>query len=217
MKSKTSFPGRSTNERRDTWSRRSSTLTRHQRRSNHAQPAESPDDDSVTSGAPVWPPSPTTEETAEQATEISPELLAKYRRESICATVIYFLFNLLLPLIKLPRSISFGVESGLTIVTTAIFMYLQLYLARSIVRTRRSVGLAIGLAMLFVVLWLCVVFVLNKVHFHGHYFVLTLLLLNRPVTGLLLTLALTNFGTVLSRIIREPNVLFAGRIRSHAN
>lgn len=111
------------------------------------------------------------------------------------ALLAYLAFGLLLPWVPLPaHRPPLAVALGLVVVTTAMFMLLQLWLAQAVVDTKPGPALSAGLAVLCVAL-------LIAVNLFAPPF-LRLLLVN-----LMITLGCAFLGILLSRIIREPNVL----------
>jgi hypothetical protein len=90
----------------------------------------------------------------------------------------------------------------LLVIPTALFMLLQLWLARAFVGLRTEIRPSIGFALLSIVFWL----VLLWLHPH-HRIHLEAAVLWQTLLGLSITLACSFFGIALSRIVREPNVL----------
>lgn len=127
---------------------------------------------------------------------------SKTCRAAALALLAYAAFDLLLPLIPVPiRHMRGFAVLALAVVPTALFMLLQLWLSHSLVRLKTkaiaSVGLLIGsLILWFLTLWL--------VHPHHH---IGLYALRQMLLGLFITTACTFFGVLLSRIVREPNIL----------
>ncbi len=111
------------------------------------------------------------------------------------ALLAYLAFGLLLPWVPLPaHRPPVIVALRLIVVTTAAFMLLQLWLAQAVVDTKPGAGVAAGLAVL------CVALLIGANLFAPAF--LRLLLVN-----LMITLGCAFLGILLSRIIREPNVL----------
>ncbi|MDQ2800881.1 MAG: hypothetical protein M3Y13_14715, partial [Armatimonadota bacterium] len=129
------------------------------------------------------------------------------RRRAWQAFSAYVAFSLLLPLVSVPHHHNVFLALMLVILPTALFMLLQLWLAWSLVdlRPRPSVcGLAMAGAL---ALWLLALFLVRPHHGGTHSLNLFLFLLRPLLMGLGITLACTFFGILLSRIVREPNVL----------
>lgn len=129
------------------------------------------------------------------------------RRRAWQALGAYAAFSLLLPLVSVPHHRNVILALMLVILPTAAFMLLQLWLAWSLVdlRPRPSVcGLAMAGAL---ALWLLALFLVRPHHGWTHGLNLSLFLLRPLLMGLGITLACTFFGVLLSRIVREPNVL----------
>ncbi len=125
-------------------------------------------------------------------------------RAAALAVLAYFAFNLLLPLVPIrPHHLSLGAAVLLLVVPTAAFMFLQLWLARALV------GLRPGVAVSWVAVTVCVAAWLllyphgpHRGHSHGYAVYLVSLLL-----GASITIGCTFAGILLSRIVREANVL----------
>lgn len=124
------------------------------------------------------------------------------------ALACYLAFDLLLPLVPLPRHRPpAAIVGGLVFVSTAVFMLLQLWLAQAVVNLKPKPAACVALALVFAALWFGV---LGYVRPHrgwtpgvnAAFFLLRPLLL-----GLTITLGCAFFGILLSRIIREANVL----------
>ncbi len=123
-------------------------------------------------------------------------LLSDPRRAAFLALLAYVAFNLLLPLAPLPhRHLSIAFFGILVLLSTAVFMLLQLWLAQAVVNLRPRPAIAAVVAVLFALLWFADV---RYVHPP---------LLRSLGMGLTITLGCAFLGILLSRIIREPNVL----------
>lgn len=122
--------------------------------------------------------------------------LANPRRAALSALLIYLAFNLLLPLAPLPpRHLGPGVLGGLVLLSTAVFMFLQIWLAQAVVNLQPRPVIAALLIVLFAALGFA------AYRFVPPYLHRTLLM------GLSITLGCANLGILLAPIIREPNVL----------
>ena len=121
---------------------------------------------------------------------------------ALLALGVYLAFNLLLPLIPPPHHIPLLAIVGLVAGSTAAFMLLQLWLSVAVVNLRPRPLVCAGLFLLLAGLWvLDFLYLQHPRHFHIPLFVLQIGL------GLSITLGCTFLGILLSRIIREPNVL----------
>ena len=120
------------------------------------------------------------------------------------ALLAYLAFNLLLPLVP---PLPFFLLAVLSILSIAVFMLLQLWLTQSVVNLRPRPIVSVLLMLLFAALFLATLYYIYP---HKHWtsavnaplFILTPLL-----QGLSITLSCAFFGILLSRIVREPNVL----------
>ena len=138
-----------------------------------------------------------------------PELAAGgAKRTAWLAVLAYLAFNLLLPLIPIhPQRLSVGAALVLLVIPTALFMLLQLWLARALVGLRPSIAVSLALSVLSVLAWLLV---LLFVHLHRGWPLaanFSVQLLKPLLLGFGITLACTFLGIALSRIVREANVL----------
>ena len=120
------------------------------------------------------------------------------------ALIAYLAFNLLLPLTPtLPDS----VLTLLKYPSTAVFMLLQLWLVRSVIMLRVKPLTSFGLTLLFTAVFLAFVLYLHP-HPSWPYVINKALFSSLPLLmGLCIVLGCTFFGNLLSRIVREPNVL----------
>lgn len=130
------------------------------------------------------------------------------RRTALLALAAYVAFELLLPIVPLPRHrLPLVLLGGLVVLSTAAFMLLQLWLAQAVVHLKPRPALSAGLALVFAAL-LVAVFLFVRPHrswpavVNAPLFILTPLL-----QGLAITLGCACLGILLSPIIREPNVL----------
>ena len=122
--------------------------------------------------------------------------LANPRRAALSALLIYLLFNLLLPLAPLPpRNLGVSVMGSLVLLSTAIFMFLQVWLAQAVVNLQPRPIIAALLVVCFTLLWFL------TVRFVPPWYHRSLLM------GLTITLGCAFLGILLAPIIREPNVL----------
>ena len=137
--------------------------------------------------------------------EASPSVRANKGMQAVgLALAAYVAFNLLLPLAP---AFSDTVLALLAFPSTAVFMLLQLWLIRAVVNLRIKPLLSFGLTLLFTAVFAGLVLYL---HPNPHW----LFIINKAIfdtvpllMGLSIILACTFFGNLLSRIIREPNVL----------
>jgi hypothetical protein len=126
---------------------------------------------------------------------------------ALLALASYLAFDVLLPLVPLPHRPLPVVLAGLVFLSTAAFMLLQLWLAQAVVNLKPRPWVSAGLTLLCAAQWL-----ISFRYFYPHrgwspahnapLFVVGPLLL-----GLTITLGCAFFGILLSRIIREANVL----------
>jgi hypothetical protein len=135
------------------------------------------------------------------------------RHIAITSVVIYLLFDLLLPLIRVPPHHSRTVAEALSrmfalvLVPTGIFMLLQVWLSRSLVGLGWPVKVAGGIVAASTVLWFITLNFLHPAHHLGAVINSVIIVGRTALLGLFLTVGLTALGTLLARIIREPNVL----------
>ena len=130
------------------------------------------------------------------------------RAAALLALAAYLAFDLLLPLVPLPlRPPPRIVYAGLVFVSTAAFMLLQLWLSQAIVNLKPRAWVGGVLSLAGVALWVLVLLFLHPYkHLLGG--VNAALFILRPILlGLAITLACAFFGILLSRIVREANVL----------
>ena len=117
------------------------------------------------------------------------------------AAAAYVAFNLLLPFVPLPHHrLALGIIVALVLSSTLAFMLLQLWLAQAVAKTRPRPLLCGGAALVCALLW--VLFARLAAPYGPHPPVLLTFAL-----GFAVTLGCTFLGILLSRIIREPNVL----------
>lgn len=124
------------------------------------------------------------------------------------ALACYLAFDLLLPLVPVPRRAPPpAVLGGLVFASTAAFMLLQLWLAQAVVnlKPRAWVSAALSLACVALLVLILRYFYPHRHWAHGINFAVFLL---QPILpALTITLGGAFFGILLSRIIREANVL----------
>lgn len=114
----------------------------------------------------------------------------------------YAAFDMGLPLIHVPlHSLTRLMAALAVIVPTCVFMLLQVWLSHALVSLRPSAWGALSIMALSVMLWLVT---LLNLHPHHH---VSILLLKLLLLSLLITMACTFFGILLSRIVREANIL----------
>lgn len=164
------------------------------------------------------------------------------RNMAIAAVLAYIAYSVFVPLLRLPHLHGMALQAfalGAMLVSTLVFMYLQLWMPRTIVHLRPKPVVAVVAVVLCVVGWYLLYtaglrlppysqivmvhgsgdspflyqleVVSNKQLIHQAFrgIILTgpLYALRTAFMGILLTLGLTYLGTMLSRIIREANVL----------
>lgn len=121
--------------------------------------------------------------------------LADPRRAALAALLIYLAFNLLLPLIPLPRHRGAAFLGILVRLSTAAFMFLQVWMAQTVVNLRMRPVIAALLMVVFAALGFAA-YQFVPAHLHR-----TLLM------GVSITLGCACLGILIAPIIREPNVL----------
>ncbi len=130
------------------------------------------------------------------------------RRRLVQATGIallaYFAFNLLLPLVP---PLPFPLLAILGVLSTAVFMLLQLWLTQSLVNLRVRPLFCGLLMLLFAALFLVSLFFVYPHKSWSAAVNAPLFIVTPLLRGLTITLSCAFFGILLSRIIREPNVL----------
>ena len=130
------------------------------------------------------------------------------RRTALLALLAYLAFDLLLPLIptghgpKPPLLVA-----ALQAISTIPFMLLQLWLAQSVVGLKPRPAVCVVLTLAFVALWFATRFFVFPHKAWSGIVNAPLYVLRPLLMGLTITLAFGFFGILLSRIIREPNVL----------
>lgn len=147
--------------------------------------------------AETWPPAPAGRNPEPTVTAFDRRAAA---RSALLAVAAYAAFNLLLPLVPV-RGLGQSARTALVLLPTCVFMLLQLWLSRSLVGLRPRPGVSVALTAASVTLWL-----LTLITLHPHAHPLTYLL-RQLLLGLFITLACTFFGILLSRIVREANIL----------
>ena len=120
------------------------------------------------------------------------------------ALLAYLAFNLLLPLVP---ALPFPLLAVLGVLSTAAFMLLQLWLTQSLVNLRPRPLVCVLLTLLFTALFLASLFVIYPHKSWTAVVNAPLFILTPLLRGLTITLSCAFFGILLSRIIREPNVL----------
>ncbi|HEY3333452.1 MAG TPA: hypothetical protein VGK19_25700 [Capsulimonadaceae bacterium] len=126
---------------------------------------------------------------------------------AVLAYVAYSVFIPFIPLPHLPRHALQLYASVATLVTTLLFMFLQLWMPRMVVALRPRPLQAAGVVLICVAAWLLANAFLHPYRGLARESNHTLFILRAATMGALLTLGLTYLGTILSRIIREVNVL----------
>jgi hypothetical protein len=127
---------------------------------------------------------------------------------AIGLTTVYVAFSTFLPLARFNvHHVPLLYQIALIFVPTLVFMLLQLALALSIVRLRLppSRSLALAAAMLFA--WIGTLYFHPSFHTMSVKELIFFLVLKPAVMGVTLTVSLTCFGSLLSLIIKEPNLL----------
>lgn len=120
------------------------------------------------------------------------------------ALLAYTAFNLLLPLVP---ALPFPLLKVLGVLSTAVFMLLQLWLTQSLVNLRPRPLVCVLLTVLFAALFLASLFFIYPHISWAQAINAPLFILTPLLRGLSITLSCAFFGILLSRIIREPNVL----------
>ena len=130
------------------------------------------------------------------------------RWAALPALAAYLAFDLLLPLVPLPHHSPPPVVFGsLVFASTAAFMLLQLWLAQAVVNLQPRPAASAALAVLFGVLWFVALLAIRPHRGWAAGTNISLLILRPILLGLIITLGCAFFGILLSRIIREANVL----------
>ena len=141
---------------------------------------------------------PTSTITSEAVPKRSPALAAGL------ALLAYLAFNLLLPLAPI---MPLPLLAALSVVSTAMFMLLQLWLTFSLVNLRPRPLASALLTLIFTALFLASLFYIFPHRAWPAAVNAPLFILTPLLRGLTITLSCAFFGILLSRIIREPNVL----------
>ena len=154
----------------------------------------------------IWPPPPGGEY---PSAPVAPPWDARAaRRTALLALAAYVAFDLLLPLIPIPRAALPPIVVGLLMTLSTIpFMLLQLWLAQSVVDLKARAVVSLLLAFALVALWLTTLFYVYPHRAWPSAVNAPLFILTPLLRGLTITLGCAFFGILLSRIIREPNVL----------
>lgn len=134
----------------------------------------------------------------------NPPMLRAPLQMALLALGTYVAFELLLPVVPLPRHrLPLVLLGSLVIISTAAFMLLQLWLAQAVVNLKPRLAVSAALVALFVALWIPNYLYLEHVR-ALHHPPPFLALLSQ---ALIITLGGAFLGILLSRIIREANVL----------
>ncbi len=120
------------------------------------------------------------------------------------ALLAYLGFNLLLPLAP---PLPFPLLAVLSVLSTAVFMLLQLWLTQSLVNLRPRPLISLAPMLLFAALFLASLFFIYPHRSWAAAVNAPLFIVTPLLRGLTITLSCAFFGILLSRIIREPNVL----------
>ncbi len=129
---------------------------------------------------------------------------------AFAAMLCYIIFSIGVPMLQLPhlpRREMFFFVAGATLVTTLVFMFLQLWLPKALVALRPNVPQALFMLAGCIAAWFLANMYVHPYRGMAHESNYTLQVLRSASMGLSLTLGLTFLGTILSRIIREANVL----------
>ncbi len=131
------------------------------------------------------------------------------RRNALLAALAYLAFGLLLPHVPVPpmHTLPPGARIALLVVPTAVFMLLQVWLAYALVRLTPRPGWAAGLTLLSVALWALALLFVHPLRHQTYAVNVVLLELRSTLPGFFVTLTGTFGGVLLSRIVRERNVL----------
>lgn len=130
------------------------------------------------------------------------------RRTALFALLAYLAFDLLLPLIPMghgPKPP--GLMVALQALSTIPFMLLQLWLAQSVVGLKPRPVVCMALTLAFVAIWFATLFFVFPHKAWADSVNAPLYVLRPLLLGLSITFGCAFFGILLSRIIREPNVL----------
>jgi len=130
------------------------------------------------------------------------------RAMALLALACYLAFDLLLPLVPLPRRAPPPIIiAGLIFASTAAFMLLQLWLAQAVVNLKTRPVMSAALAVVFAGLWFAALWYVRPHRGWAFGMNASALILRPILLGLTITLGCAFFGILLSRIIREANVL----------
>ncbi len=130
------------------------------------------------------------------------------RWAALPALACYLAFNLLLPLVPLPRHRPpLAVVGGLVFASTAAFMLLQLWLAQAVVNLKPRPAACTVLALVFAAFWFAVLLYVRPHRGWAPGINAPVFILRPILLGLTITLGCAFFGILLSRIVREANVL----------
>lgn len=139
----------------------------------------------------------------------APLSTATLRRNAWLAAALYLAFGLLLPRVPIPtlHRLPLGARAALLIVPTAVFMLLQLWLAWTLVRLAPTPRRATLFTCAAVGLWLVTLLCVHPYPVLPLGVNLALFWLHPALMGFGITLAGAWGGVLLSRIVRERNVL----------
>ena len=134
----------------------------------------------------------------------------RVREIALLSILCYVAFSVCIPLIRLPRLHGHAMHSLVnwsTLATTFLFMFLQLWLPRSLVALKMKAGAALGAAAICAVCWLGLFSLLAHARMHHHPMYSLDIVVGATGAPVALTVGLSCLGLLLSRIIREVNVL----------
>jgi hypothetical protein len=122
----------------------------------------------------------------------------------------YVIFSLVVPLLRIPhlRPVPLAIFSLVgTILMTLLFMWLQLNLPRAIVDLRLRPKTTLTIAAAAALFWWATFKCVHPYHGLSHGANMALAILSTPLMGISLTFSLTALGILLSKIVRDPNIL----------
>jgi hypothetical protein len=123
------------------------------------------------------------------------------------AVALYFAFNFLLPLIPVPMKMAASPPIGLLIVSTLVFMLLQIWLPWRVAALSLSTGRNLLLAAALGILWFACLYLIHPYMHASQRMNSVLFHFSAPLRGLTETLALTFLGCGVSMIVREAKIL----------
>jgi hypothetical protein len=124
------------------------------------------------------------------------------------AALAYLLFSILLPLHRFDFDrIPLLGRILLIIVPTAVFMLLQLVAVLCLTRLKLRAKASTIAGIVLILLWVAEMFLIHPHRAHHYSAIVLLMLTKNAIMGLTLTAALTFFGSLLSLIIKERNLL----------